>query len=309
MSGKYLAFGLILESPIVLHEAFPASPDTIPDVTIRFGELREELPKDEGFIKARADKSWWWSVPDETRTIFVCAHGLFDIRNGNEIFVSPYPDADDELIKIFILGSAMGAIQAQRGRIPLHGGAISTDRGALIISGGQGAGKSSMTSAFVHNGYHYLTDDVSSVSIIKEQVIVIPAYPQRKLVRDACAPLKLNPDDLVLVDGERDKLAIRDRDNWRQEPTELWAIIELYPLSKEEKVSAEPITGHAKLSSVTRNLYRTWMHLPGGIMKPDIFKKILTIAEKAKTYRVGVPRDIDNIAGIARDVASALEKQ
>ena len=307
LSDRYLAFGLVVDSPVSLPEAYPAEPAAAADVTIVCGSVRDDFPKDEYFDNARERKSWWQSVPDESRTLFNSPVGLFEIRNGNEITMQLYPDADMELVKIYLLGSAMGAVQVQRGRIPVHGGAVVSRRGAVIITGGQGAGKSTMTSAFVHNGYQYLTDDVSSVSFDGGQAAVVPAYPQRKLIRDACAPLGYNPDDLALVDNNRDKFAVRDRENWCQEPADIRVIMELYPKGAGEGLSASLVTGHEKLTCVTRNIYRMWMHVPDGAIKPEVFKKILTIAAQAEIYRVGVPRNINNIAGIAHDIAEALE--
>ena len=307
MGDKYLIFGLVTDCLIPLPEAFPARPDAATDVTIICGTAGEGFQTDDSFKQAREKRYWWQGMQAENRMIFNCQAGLFEIRDGNTIIMQLYPDADNELAKIFLLGSAMGAIQVQRGRIPVHGGAIFTSNGAVIITGGQGAGKSTMTSAFVHNGYPYLTDDVSSVSFEDDNAIIFPAYPQRKLVRDACASLGYTPDDLILVDSGRDKFAVRDKENWCMEPTRLWAIAELFPIGKDEVVSVSRVKGRDMLDCVARNLYRLWMHMPDGGMKPGVFKKILNIAGQTEVYRVGVPRDIGNIAGIAQDIASELK--
>ena len=307
MRGKYMAFGLTIDSPLPLPEAFPVSQDTPADVTIAIDTVVEDFVTDDGYVYARENRSWWHSMT-RSRMLFNCKAGLFDIRNGCEITVQLYPDADMENAKIFLLGSAMGALQIQRGYIPLHGGAVVTQNGAMIITGGQSAGKSTMTSAFVHNRYRYITDDVSSIFIENGQAYITPAYPQRKLVRNACAPLGYDPQDLILVDRERDKLAVRDRGNWYSEPANLSIIIELHPETPENSVSVEQVTGHPRLDCVIRNLYRKWMHIPGGDMAPTDFKKILTIAAQTDIYRVYVPRDLARIALIARDIADALEK-
>jgi len=302
-----MAFGLIIDSPFPLPEALPVKQETHADVTVTIGTAGKDFVTDDGFADARENRTWWHNTSMHSRTMFNCKSGLFDIRGGNEVIIQLYPDADMENVKIFLLGSAMGAVQAQRGRIPIHGGAVVTQNGAAIITGNQSAGKSTMTSAFVHNGYKYLTDDVSSMSIEDGRVEIVPAYPQRKLVRDACAPLGYDPDDLILVDRERDKLAVRDRDNWQSEPIVLSVIIELYHETVEKNVSIEPVTGREKLNAVFRNLYRFWMHLPGEGIEPVVFKKMLTIAAQADIYRVGVPRDIERITHYAQDIAIALK--
>jgi len=302
-----MAFGLIIDSPFPLPEALPVRQETPADVTVAIGTVIGDFTTADAFIYARENRTWWYNATTQSRILFNCKSGLFDIRCGNEIMIQLYPDADMENVKIFLLGSAMGAVQAQRGRIPIHGGAVVTQNGAAIITGSQNAGKSTMTSAFIHNGYKYLTDDVSSISIVDGRVEIIPAYPQRKLVRDACIPLGYDPDGLILVDDERDKLAIRDRDNWQDEPIVLTAIIELYRETVDNNVSVELVTGREKLNAVFRNLYRFWMHIPAEGIEPAEFKKMLTIAAQADIYRVGVPRDIRRITHFAQDIAIALK--
>ena len=306
MRGKYTAFGLVIDSSIPLPEAYPAESEATVDVTVTSGTAGEDFPVDSGLVKARENKLWWHGIRDESRMLFNCKSGLFEIRDGSEIIMQLYPDADAEHVKVFLLGSAMGAVQVQRGRIPVHGGAVVTTKGAMIIAGGQGVGKSTMTSAFVHNGFKFLTDDVSSIVIENGRADIIPAYPQRKLLRDACAPLGYNPEDLVQLNDERDKLAVRDRENWQSQPVVLSAIIELYHASGDDRVSVSPVAGRDKLACVMRNLYRRWMHVPGGDIAPVTLKKILTIAAQANIYRVGVPRDIKAITSVVRDIAAAL---
>lgn len=306
MRGKYLVFGLVVDTPISLPEAYPAEPRASADVVINIGAVSDDFPKDELYYQSRRGRLWWQAMPEGGRVLFNCLSGLYDVRGGNSITIQLYPGADMEQAKIFLLGTAMGAIQAQRGRIPLHGGAVYTSRGALIVSGVQGSGKSTMASAFVCNGYEYLTDDVSSVSIKDGQAEIVPAYPQRKLARDACAPLGYDAGTLTLVDSKRDKLAVRDQENWRKCPAPLAFIIELHALDGGAGVTVNPIKGHEKLTCVMRNLYRAWMHLPGIKMDPRIFKKILSIAAQAEIYSVGVPRDINGIRQSAHEISCAL---
>jgi len=306
LRNNYMAFGYVIDSPVPLPEAYPIDSGAEADVIVKIDTVSDDFHKDDFYDHAREHGEWWQYVSDKTRTLFNCQSGLYDVRNGNEIVMQLYPGVDMEKAKIFLLGSAMGAIQVQRGRVPVHGGAVLTSRGAYIITGGQGAGKSTMTSAFVHNGYKYLTDDVSSICFENDQANIIPAYPQRKLVRDACAPLGFDPDSLIIVDSDRDKLAVRDRDNWQSEQAVLSAIIELYPEPAGSSVSVELVTGRHKLDCVTKNMYRMWMHVPGGDLDPSEFKKILRIAAQADIYRVGVPRGINEIASIAREIAAGL---
>ena len=310
LRGKYKVFGLVIDTPVLLPEAMPVEPDTKADVKVTLVSSIDGLSIDEDFNYARETRTWWFTVMPDCRTLFNCSAGLFEIKGGVEVNIFLYPDAEEETIKIFLLGSAMGAIQIQRGRIPIHGGAVVTKNGAMIITGKQGSGKSTMTSAFVHNGYKYITDDVSSIIIDNEQAFIIPAYPQRKLVRDACDPLGFEPDNLIQVDIERDKFAVRDKINWQSEPVILSSIIELYPGTYDDKITAELVTGRDKLNCVTGSLYRSWMHLSAeNALQPTDIQNILKIASQADIFRIKVPRNIAGITSIAKDIAEIVRDQ
>ena len=46
--------------------------------------------------------------------------GRYYVYGGREIIVEPYANASFEKIKVFILGTAFGALLLQRGIFPLH---------------------------------------------------------------------------------------------------------------------------------------------------------------------------------------------
>jgi len=52
---------------------------------------------------------------------------IFSIQGGKQIFVSPMKDACEDKIRLYILGTCMGALLIQRGILPLHGSAINID--------------------------------------------------------------------------------------------------------------------------------------------------------------------------------------
>jgi len=322
LRDKYIVFGLVVNTPIPLPEALPADPLRQADVTVNViadesdikapaglnasGAASSGPYTDAAFKNARENRLWWHLSPEAGYTIFNCQTGLFEIIDGAVINIWMYPDADTELAKIFLLGSALGVIQIQRGRLPIHGGAVCSGNEAVIITGGPGSGKSTMTSAFVRNGYKYLADDVSSVSIEGGRAYVVPAYPQRKLVRDAFKPLGYDPDEHIIVDRERDKLAIRDSANWITEPLVLSTIFELRPTGPESAVSVTPVTGLDTISLVSRSLYRAWMHRSGRDIKPAVYEGMLSVAAQARIFNVGTPRDIDGVTTTAANIAKAL---
>ena len=74
-------------------------------------------------------------------------------KDGNKIIVSPLDEIDEDVIRLYILGTCMGAILMQRKILPLHGSAIAINGKAYAIVGDSGAGKSTLASAFLKKGY------------------------------------------------------------------------------------------------------------------------------------------------------------
>lgn len=304
MPVLYRAFDLVIDSPLPLPEALPLSLGEA-DVEVSFGTVDTTAFLRPGSHLKPGD--WWQASPSEQHLLFGCAAGVYEIKDGKRITIDALPGATEEKIRVFLLGSAMGAIQIQLGRIPVHGGAIVSGGKAIIITGEQGAGKSTMTSALVHNGFPYLTDDVSSITFKGDSMLVLPAYPQRKLVVDACIQLGYDPQTLPIADASRDKFAIRDRDRWCDQAKPAHMLVELVPAEKGQALSAQPITGHSQLELMMRSMYRIRMHMKGGGLAPHMFKSILTVAANLEMFRVFIPRGINNISGIASELAHVLK--
>lgn len=90
---------------------------------------------------------------------------IFAIQNGDTIQVSPMAGADEAKIRLFLLGTCMGALLMQRKILPLHGSAIAIDGKAYAFVGHSGAGKSTLASAFINKGFQLLSDDVIAVTL------------------------------------------------------------------------------------------------------------------------------------------------
>src|SRR5690625_2580817 len=137
------------------------------------------------------------------------AVAIYLVKNGNEIFVSPFADAEVDQIRLYILGTCMGAILLQRRILPLHGSAVAIDGKAYAVVGNSGAGKSTLASAFLNRGYQLLSDDVIPVTLSDEGIpIVTPAYPQQKLWLKSLERFGMSSDHLRPIIGRETKFAV-----------------------------------------------------------------------------------------------------
>lgn len=135
---------------------------------------------------------------------------IFSIEDGERITVSLMNEYDEDLIRLYILGSCMGAILMQRKIYPLHGSAVAIDGKAYAIVGDSGAGKSTLASAFLSQGYHLLSDDVIAVSLSEQDHIpfVTPSYPQQKLWQESLDEFGIESSRLRSIFGRETKFCI-----------------------------------------------------------------------------------------------------
>ncbi len=297
----YKLFELNVKSCVTIEETDALSDDTRVDVEVKYGEI--DLTKyfdevgDGFFIKTHGRENIFLS----------CPVGLFHIHDGKEITIQAIEGKTEREIRVFLLGSAMGAIQIQRGYIPVHGGAIVHDGKTIVLTGSPGAGKSTMTSTLVSLGYDYLTDDVASVIFEDGMPLVLPAYPQRKLVRDAAEMLGYNPENLPVVDAGRDKFAVRETHNFVKKPTEFHTLLKLVPNYDTDEVEVTEVDGLNKIKLLTQNLYRYTMHIVGTAFPPQDFKKVAEISKHTKMYIVAVPRNAERLKDFAKQIMDKID--
>ncbi len=183
----YRAFGLVIESQFECPELLPETEQSAPDVRI----LTETMPEHSDEISSAGNR-----VEGDPQRLLLRIAGVacFLIRDGREIKVYPCPDASFDDIRLYLLGSAMGAMLHQRGMLPFHGSSICVDNRAITFSGPSGIGKSTLAAALVTRGYRMLADDVSAISFADSGLpMVNPGMPQLKLCDDVGRKLGYNP--------------------------------------------------------------------------------------------------------------------
>lgn len=157
------------------------------DVRIAFAETASVVMPQEW--KAWGDKvEWWIAVPEI---------GLFHIREGREIAVTPCPGVGEAELRLIVTGSAWAALCYQRGLPVFHMSVVSIDGRAVGFCGKSGAGKSSLAASLLARGYPLLCDDLCNVSLEDNRAMVFPASPRLKLWRDSLEALEWGSEGRV----------------------------------------------------------------------------------------------------------------
>ena len=111
----YRAYGLTIESELELPELI--EDNGVPEVSVRFGTAPEMPDANIGRNqRVRATKDELLLMVEDVATYYV--------EGGNRIIVEPIATGDEAAIRLFLLGSAFGALLQQRGYYVLHGSAV-----------------------------------------------------------------------------------------------------------------------------------------------------------------------------------------
>jgi len=281
MSNSYTVFGLTLQSDIVLPELFSAGPGAMPDVTVRYGAVDPDTLGE----AARVGPQLW--VSPERFILEIPRVARFEVAQGTEIRVDPAPGVDAESVRLFLLGSAFGALLFQRGHLVLHGNAIKIDGRCMICVGASGAGKSTLAAAFARRGYPVLADDVVPVDA---NAAALPGLPRIKLWQDAAEWLGIETAGLRRIRPDMAKfnmpLAVDDKAVSAPAPIR-W----IYILGQDvtlEDVRIVPIHGMARFGPLRNNTYRV-RYLQGMKLGPVHLERCGALAGQVHLARVTRP--------------------
>lgn len=287
MSFKYRVYGLNIESEIKLEELIKIEENQCNqiDVKIIYGKTNDK-------IKNQVNSNSWIGTDINDICVYTKDIAIYQIKNGNTIIIEPLKDKDNERIKSFLLGWSFGILLIQRKTIALHGSAISKGDKAIIISGKSKAGKSTLASAFNNKGYKFLSDDVVALDILKDNVLVHPAYPQKKVCKDVMKVLGYDEKNYKInkPNTERIRYKVPVTEKFEPNPCKLKAIFEIVSKEKYEKVSIEKIEGNKKIDYMLNNIYFFGVESSIGT-RPEYFKKAIQLINSIPVYKIKRPAD------------------
>lgn len=275
---RYKAFGTNIESDFVLPQLMCGEGE--PEVIILKGRVPGEIS---GVI---AEASFFQATNTEL-LFYVHGVGKYYVGHGKRIIVEPESEANEQLVTLYLLGSAMGALLFQRGVLPVHGSAVVVNNASVIITGDSGAGKSSLTLAFRKRGFLYLTDDVAALEQRTEGIYVQPAYPQQKLWKDCIETMGGTVNDLAQINEDKSKYFSPAVKGFCNSPVRLEAICELTPEECDD-VRLQVINGVEKMNVLMKNIYRYQLTDFFG-RREDYFRKCVDIANRVRVFRLVRP--------------------
>lgn len=176
-----LAFGRVLESPFDL-----SLPDAPAPPTLRVVRERLLLPPEPPTAECETQ------ITADGLLLRVLHVGAFLLANAREIVVDPDPGVPDELVAAALLGPVMASHLHLQGLLVLHGAALATSVGAILLLGDSGIGKSTLAAHLSQRGHPILSDDILPIQDMGGIPHLLPAPPFLRLWPDAAESLHLS---------------------------------------------------------------------------------------------------------------------
>ncbi|SFS54760.1 HPr kinase/phosphorylase [Paenibacillus sp. BC26] len=301
----YKAFGMWISSTIPLPElpvSGPMKEGENPDVIIHAAEpdkLWDELQLG-GSNFMYKDGRFLFLIPETA---------IYCIEDGYRITVAPLDGADQEKVRVYLLGTCMGALLMIRNVLPLHGSAIVIDGKAYAFLGDSGAGKSTLAATLVSKGYELISDDVIAVSFSGEggRLVVLPAYPQQKLWQESIDQLGLASGHYQSVYRETTKYAVPVLSRFCNEAVPLAGVFELVKSQSAAAVSIKRLSNLDRLRIVLMHTYRN-MLVPRLGLEQWHFKVSSGMADQVNVYQLIRPTAGFTANELASEIIRTIEE-
>lgn len=294
-AGRFHAYGLDFSSTIAIPEMQVVDAGSRggrnADVTIELGAVPDHLPDpiNVGVVYESNANELLVRISNVAR---------YWISEGRRIVIEPAPEATDHEVRVFLLGTCIGALLHQRGLYVFHASGIGTPDGAVLFAGVSGAGKSTLLAELLRRGYRMMVDDVCAITVGDGgQPEVIPSYPRTRLWGETAARLAIETEGLTRTRPTMDKYE-------RQLPDQFWDEVaplrRIYHLtgSNGDELSLSPLGSVESFQVIRSNTYRDAL-VDGFALRREHFELASAIARAADVVRIVRPVDSFRLVELA----------
>lgn len=242
MSFRYCAFGLRIAADFPLPELRVDRAGGSADVTVTAGPLPPGPSGHHLQVEGRTATLW---VSD--------ADATYRMEDGRRVVVDSRGRAIGRNVRLYLLGSALGAILHQRALLPLHACALEIEGRGVAVLGRSGAGKSTLSAWLVDRGARLLSDDVCVVRARGQGFVAEPGIPRLRLWREAIRARGDDPDLYPRSFEDWDKHDVPAQASALAGPA---ALAGLFLLEEAPEIGFERLGGAAAVEALSANTYR-----------------------------------------------------
>lgn len=286
---RYEAYGLTLASDLSFFGASPGGAD--PDAVIRVVPCSESRIDGSGCIRCVA------ATPTLVRLEWGGVGELL-VEGGRSIVVRPLPGAEEDALRLFVLGAGMGVLLHQRGLLVLHASSVCIEDQVICFVGGKGAGKSTTAALFSRSGGQLLSDELVVLQFDGQgSASLLPGLGPIKLWSDALRGLGWQKEGAVRVRTGVDKFAVFVP----RSPPEARLLHRIYLLDYDETETLSPLSpGEAFLGLIPHLYVQRFGHTY--LKMTESFAPVQAAAQLVKSVPVGRLRRRRDLKALARMV-------
>ena len=275
----YKVYGVTVASELLFPQLVVCEDTTRYDVIIKEAEFSAEIEQKTVQHYCEFGKAYSWLCNT------TCQLQVYD---GKRITYALTGKGNPEWLQTYILGYGMSMLALQRDMLPIHCSVVADEKGAVLIAGESGAGKSTATTAFLKEGYTLMADDMAWADGEK----VYPAFPYQKLCRDVVEREGYDLDELIYIDEQKDKFLARYRGTFSTEGRPMKGFLLLY-LTSEQKVTVQEVNGLDRLHVYVGNLFLRKLMTREQKYAPYIGQIGLKMASRVPLLCIGRPMEGD----------------
>jgi len=211
----------------------------------------------------------------------------YRVQAGKYITIEPKKSATPEEVRLFLFGSAMGALLHQRGMLAIHASSVEKGLKGFLIAGSSSSGKSTLAAGLLEKGYSIISDDISVIGFEKEDGnFIYPGIPHLKLWKDVL--LHLNERlDLEKVRPKLEKYKKPTALKMKLDPVKLDKIIILL-IKNTSGYHFEEVRGSEKFNLLRENTYRV-QFIDKLSRTESHFRSLTRLVAKTRIFRVERP--------------------
>jgi len=275
---RYHAFGLSIHSDIHLPELPVSTLESKADMHILLSDK-------DCHLKAPVSESNHFAINHHEALLKAEGFSL-SIVDGKKIIV--HCDQIEEylsMIRLRILGAGIGLLLQQRGYLVLHGATIVGEKGAVVILGNSGDGKSTLCAQLVQLGYRLLGDDKCAVRVEHGALYALPSLPYIKLSKPSIEALGFSHRKTMEIAPAHNKVYVNLGNAFEAEAAPLTAAI---VLGRADEVSLSQLTQMHTFDTLIQHSYRKQKLIGGGLHKVH-FTQCHQMAKAVKMYQYQRP--------------------
>jgi hypothetical protein len=300
----FRAYQLLFAASIPIPEMLTADVSdphrgSAPDVVITVADFPDELSEPLGSSAVH-------EVNADALLLRVAGVGRYLVRNGREILIDPDPAATAHDVRVYLLGTCLGALLHQRGLLVLHASGVATERGCVLFAGDSGTGKSTLLAELLRRGYQMVVDDVCAVRFDSAgRPIVVPSYPRTRLWADAAARFAIDTTNLPRTKREWDKFERQVADQFSDREATLTHVFHLAGSHDGHEVSLERLGPIEAFTTLVDNTYRGIL-LDGLDRRTTHFGLVSKAASSVTVIRVKRPAGSNTVEELADRILGRL---